>query len=543
MNNVLSNHLVLGFFFEEWLIFGGIVGQLVVILLFKKKLLVSKKKLFFILLTSTQGILIGCLLSNFFFLGLFYFYYDETELIFLQNSNFFFRYDWMTLGIQLSLIFITLYFLALVRFVFSKTIIQITYIVEIPMLVLTILFSLRLFSATTDLLLLLLTLELTTFCTLILIALQSVSLTTVSFPLEAALKYFSINALAMAFFLFSLTQYYLLTGTLNLTEFAIATNHQPSFYLFSAKPLLFAQIIFFFSYLIKIGAAPLHNWVPDVYEGAETLVTAFLVLLIGPAFIMKLYYFIKLMLPVWTPHTFFTFFFTLSGLGSVIVGTIMGFSQFRIKRFLAYSGITHLGFMLLGLAAQTIIGYISFFLYLIIYVVTNCVFFTLLIVCQSQLFTITAFPLIFFSQLKDYLQTSQGLLISFIISICSFAGLPPFAGFFGKFGILLTLIEQQQFGLVLLILLYVIIGVYMYLRLIKINLFETTDFTFFSGLFPTYFKINTTLVVSRRGTQPNPHVLWGLCFWFLVVLTSFVFIFPLLFIFNISSFLHCLLLV
>jgi NADH:ubiquinone oxidoreductase subunit 2 (subunit N) len=132
--------------------------------------------------------------------------------------------------------------------------------------------------------------------------------------------------------------------------------------------------------------------------------------------------------------------------------------------------------MLLGLVPGNSMGYFALFTYLIIYVITNFCFFTLLLICQHYFYTGGGTRLTFINQFKPYMQSSVFFFFLFLITLLSFAGIPPFAGFFAKFFVLYTLATNGFEITVLVLLLAILIGTFMYLRFIKIALFEPTSF-------------------------------------------------------------------
>jgi len=150
---------------------------------------------------------------------------------------------------------------------------------------------------------------------------------------------------------------------------------------------------------MKLGSAPLHNWVPDVYEGAEFLFTAFLILVISPALNFKFFVFIKLLLPIFEIYHLIFMFFLVCGFLSIILGVTNAVVQTRLKRFLAYASINHLGFILLSLGTPSYIGFFASLFYLFTYILTNLTFFGLILIIQQ--FNFVTF--IYLNQLKSLL--------------------------------------------------------------------------------------------------------------------------------------------
>lgn len=373
------------------------------------------------------------------------------------------------------------------------------YYLEIPVLLITVLFGLKIFLMAYDFILMVLALELTAFCSVILIALQfSLNRTVLTiFPFEAAIKYFVFNAVSIGLFLFAVSGYYSLFKTLNLLTITNSFLFEPAFCYENLETLVFFHFFFFVGYLMKLGAAPFHQWVPDVYEGAELMITAFLVLIVGPILNFKLFIFIKTLLPVFEMNSVIFGGFFICGFISLIFGSFNAFTQFRIKRFLAYTGITHLGYMLLSFGTGTFIGFFASFFYLMFYIITNCLFFSSLIIAKK----FSKFSVTFFNQLKILVNGNFFLLFFFLIAILSFAGFPPFAGFFSKFFVLFSVIDLNKISLTLFILLYIIVSAYLYLRFIKVILFENTNYNLYLPLKRTtqdYYLIQQ----DYRALQP-----------------------------------------
>jgi NADH-quinone oxidoreductase subunit N len=280
----------------------------------------------------------------------------------------------------------------------------------------------------------------------------------------------------------------------------------------------------------------------QVYEGAETLVTCFLVLLISPALLFKFVIFFKLLTTIPTSLLLIKVLIGFCGVLSIMFGTFGAFYQTRIKRFIAYAGLTHLGFMLLGLCFNSFLSYFAFFFYLIIYVLTNVCFFTLLLFCQS--YTEPYARLIFINQLKLYIQTSLFLFVCLLICLFSFAGIPPFAGFFAKFFILGILVQQSQLSILFFNIIAILIGTFMYLRFLKITLFEQELFSnkpWLITLKSFFFTLPKTLVavfadysillksqnIVYKVKKIDCWQLWLLTIlvWLLIILTFFFFFF------------------
>jgi NADH-quinone oxidoreductase subunit N len=400
----------------------------------------------------------------------------------------FFRQDFLTNSFVLIVnICVLFYFLILLNY-FNVSKSTLKYINEVPILIVTVFFSLKYFLLAYDFIVLIISLELASLCSIILLSLQ---LTTQEnpFPLESAIKYFLFNAISMGFLLVSISGYYLFIENFNLLDLSLQAVVNPYYQLFNYETLLVLHIFFFFGYLMKLGSAPIHNWVPDVYEGAEFLFTAFLILVISPALNFKFFVFVKLLLPVFEIYHLIFMIFLIFGFLSIIVGVSNAVAQTRLKRFLAYASINHLGFILVSLGTPSYIGFFASLFYLFTYILTNLTFFGLILLIQQ--FNFVTF--IYLNQLKSLLNYNYLVFFFFLIPLFSFAGFPPFAGFFGKLFVFASLLDYQKVGLACFLLIYIVLNAYLYLRFVKIALFENINYTF-------YIPINFTLTKRVKAS-------------------------------------------
>jgi len=497
------------YFFDDLLLLIALPGVLVLDFILKRvdslvlctetkpqQLFFTPKKIFFVQLRVAQVILWIVLLFSL-LLGM-SLLVDNTiaDSILLHTGNYFFRKDKVILFSNIIVTFSGLYYLYLTAFVFTRSIPTMKYVCELPFLVMTTVTALRLFLSTNDLMLLALFVEISAFCSIILIGVQSVSPSSLIFPVEAAIKYFFINAVAIVFLLFAIGFYFSCANTINILDLIALFQKHPYLIVFSGEHLIFAQLLFFFAYFIKIGTAPVHQWVPDVYEGAESIITAFLVIIISPILVVKLILLFKQMTAIPVSISLLQSFFHFCGISSIIIGTLNAFYQTKIKRFIAYAGLTHLGFILIALACNDILGYFAAAAYLLVYYCTNICFFTLLLLGHYQLKAATT-SLVYIHQLRPLFQRSSFFFYAFVIVLLSFAGVPPFAGFFVKFFVLAAAVNYIAFPLVLIMVISIIVGTFMYLRFLKVALFE-------QAVQPKYH----VGIQSKTQTQINYYVLW-----------------------------------
>lgn len=486
-------------------IFGGLaMGSFVKHKTFLSDLdeLYDKKKNFYLL---TRGAL--------FALGLHFFLVVKDAFIYLRDpvydslsffefyqkvvtnelGTLFFRYDFLTVSFILILNLCTIFYLVLLLNYLANTNKETKYIMEVPILIVTAFFGFKFFLLSYDLILMIICLELASLCTVILLSLQITTANNL-FPLEAAVKYFLFNAIGVAFMLIAISGYYIFVQNFNLLDYSLQSVLNPYQQIFSHDSILVLHLFFFVGYLMKLGSAPFHHWVPDVYEGAEFLLTAFLILVASPALNFKFFVFVKLLLPIFEIYHFAFLLFLALGFLSMMVGVINALGQVRLKRFLAYASINHFGFILISLGTPSLLGFFASLFYLLTYIFSNLAFFALILLIQQ--FNLVTF--IYLNQLKSLLNYNYLIFFFFLIPLFSFAGFPPFAGFFGKLFVFASLLDFNKIGLSVAIIIYVVLNAYLYLRFIKIALFEQNQLNFYIPLQYTTKRIVTTYSLTKR---------------------------------------------
>lgn len=274
---------------------------------------------------------------------------------------------------------------------------------------------------------------------------------------EAALKYVILGAVSSGIFLYGMSLIYGLTGTTHLGQIATAFS-------IPATPdlmLVLAIIFMVVGLAFKVGAVPLHMWVPDVYEGAPTPITAFLsVGSKAAAFAILLRIFLEGMTPladIWAD------ILILIAVATMALGSFVALVQTNIKRMLAYSSIAHAGFALLGFIAGGESGISSVLLYLLIYTFMNFGLFAIVIMMQKV------------GADKDQIDGYTGLATAHpgwafltLVFLFSLAGIPPTAGFFAKFYVLLALVEQGYIVLAVIAVLLSAVAAYFYIRIVML---------------------------------------------------------------------------
>ncbi len=271
---------------------------------------------------------------------------------------------------------------------------------------------------------------------------------------EAALKYLVLGALSSATLLYGISFIYGLTGTTVLSDISqtLTADEQDKPAVLLATALLLAGFAF------KLAAVPFHMWAPDVYQGAPTSITAFMS--VGPklaGFAVLLRVFISglgELSDIWLDLVM------VIALASLILGSVMALVQSNIKRLLAYSSISHGGFILLGLVTGHLSGLLY---YLQAYLFMSLGAFAVIIALHHQEHKMDRLV-----DLTGLAKQHPGLALLMLLFLFSLAGIPPTAGFFAKFYIILALIEQQYIGLALTAVLMSVVSAVYYLRIIML---------------------------------------------------------------------------
>lgn len=366
-------------------------------------------------------------------------------------------------------------------------------IIEYPLILLFIVTGAVFLMSTNDLVSIFLAIELQSYGLYILSTVYRNS----ELSTTGGLMYFLLGGLSSCFILLGTGLIYANSGSTSLDGLYIITSiSDVSSTDLWYKPyyINFSLVIFTIGFLFKISAAPFHFWSPDVYDAIPTIVTTFV------ALIAKISIFILLLqLVYYTNNSFsemsWTFILLMSALFSFIVGTVVGLTQFRIKRLLAYSTISHVGFMLLALGISSVESTQAFIFYLTQYIISNLNVFMILIAMGFSLYCYTSdnkeheelmdktnSPIQLISQLKGYFYINPVLALSLAISIFSFVGIPPLVGFFGKQMVLSAALDKGLVFLSIVAILTSVIGGIYYLGIIKEIFFTKPD-----------YKVNTLL--------------------------------------------------
>ena len=333
---------------------------------------------------------------------------------------------------------------------------------EINILILISLLGLMLLISSNHLITLYLSIELQSLSFYILTASQKKSILSI----ESALKYFILGSIASGFILFGSSLIYVITGSLNFNNiFLFLSNINFLNNIDLLIGIIYSFIFIIIGILFKIGAVPFHFWLPDVYEGSPNNITTFFAIVPKLSFIGIL---IRLFFDVFYSISFFLeIFFYIVSLLSMFIGAISSLQQKKIKRLLAYSSISHIGFILIGFTSNIYNNIPYILLYIIIYMIMNINLWTSILYIN-----LNKKPIKYLTDLSNLISINK--LISFIIilNILSLAGIPPLAGFFSKLFIFFSAIKSNNFSLVFFAIIISIISSFYYLKIIKIIFFE-----------------------------------------------------------------------
>lgn len=291
--------------------------------------------------------------------------------------------------------------------------------------------------------------------------------------IEAAMKYFVLGALASGFLLYGISMLYGATGTLDLSEIA----HISASVTANKNILVFALVFIVAGLAFKLGAVPFHMWVPDVYQGAPTGVT--LLLGAAPKLAAFAICFRLLVESMFTLAIEWQQMLMVLAVLSMAVGNIAALAQTNLKRMLAYSTISHMGFMLLGLLSGVSDGHIyhansayaSAMFYVITYVLTTLGTFGMIMLLARNGFEAEQID-----DLKGLSKRSPWFAFVMLMLMFSLAGIPPFMGFYAKFSVLQAVLDAGQVWLAVVAVMFSLIGAFYYLRVIKVMYFdEPTD--------------------------------------------------------------------
>ena len=368
-------------------------------------------------------------------------------------------------------------------------------IIEYPLIILFIICGAVFLVSTSDLVSIFLSIELQSYGLYLLSTLYRNS----ELATSGGLTYFLLGGLSSCFILLGMGLLYANSGTTNLDGLYIITSlsdisngnlDDGILYWYKSYYINFSLLILSVGFLFKVSAAPFHFWSPDVYDAIPTIVTTFV------AIIAKISIFIFFLeLVHYTSNSLFSYQFSwtssllVSSLLSLVIGAVMGLTQFRIKRLFAYSTISHLGFILLALSINSIESIQAFIFYLMQYSISNLNAFVILISIGFSLFYYindneefekledkNNSPIQLISQMKGYFYINPVLALSLAITLFSFAGVPPLIGFFAKQMVLSAALDSGYIFLTLVAILTSVISAVYYLNVIKEVFYSKSDY-------------------------------------------------------------------
>ena len=345
---------------------------------------------------------------------------------------------------------------------------------------------------------------------------------------SAGLTYFLLGGLSSCFILLGTSLLYANSGTTNLDGYYVITglssiaNEHTDNILDWYKPLYLniSLLIMSVGFLFKISAAPFHFWSPDVYDAIPTIVTTFVAIIAKISILIFL-----LELIHYTSNFYFAFNFSwtsgllFSSFLSLITGTVLGLSQFRIKRLFAYSTISHLGFLLLALSINSLESIQAFIFYLMQYSISNLNAFILLISIGFSLYPFVNngpvkdqynnlldrnnSPIQLIGQLKGYFNLNPVLALSLAITLFSFVGIPPLIGFFAKQMVLSAALDSGYVFLTLIAILTSVISAVYYLGVIKQIFFDKHEYKLNQDLQDIKFEGSVVSSVNNESQGVN----------------------------------------
>lgn len=295
---------------------------------------------------------------------------------------------------------------------------------------------------------------------------------------EAGVKYFILGSVASGILLFGISMIYGFSGTVNFSALNELYQNQKDLTTGFNIPVgvIFGFILVIVAMFFKISAAPFHMWAPDVYEGSASVITTFFATVVKFSAVLVLTHLFYSLLIGWPG---IDKIFIVAATLSLAVGSFGAISQKNLKRLLAYSGIGHVGFILLGIASFSKEGFVGSVFYALVYAIISIGSFGFLTLMRrvdegnfenesdeenEKIFTV--------SSLAGLSKTNPLMAFSLAVLMFSTAGIPPLAGFFSKFYILIAAVSHGFLIAAIIAVLFSVISAYYYLRIVKIMYFD-----------------------------------------------------------------------
>ena len=306
---------------------------------------------------------------------------------------------------------------------------------------------------------------------------------------EAGLKYFIIGSVSAIFILFGLLNIYFVSGTLNFYDLILFNlapiNDKVLSFIFK-----FGIILIFFGLFFKLLIVPFHFWAVEVYDGAPTIVTFYLLLV--PKFtyfviMLKLYYFVFRIYIIELQICFIFLAFL-----SILVGSFVGFRQIKLKKLLIFSSINHIGFVFLAFSLGSLESLTVCFSYLVVYMLISLNIWNFFLIFTNN--TSKNKNLIYISDLKYLLRGNKPLTYIFVLNLVFLSGMPPFIGFFIKFLLLSLAVDLYLYFLITLILFINVLASYYYFNIIKTLVYDNDLLKARRGYYNKYLRC-----INRRS--------------------------------------------
>ena len=312
---------------------------------------------------------------------------------------------------------------------------------------------------------------------------------------EAAMKYLLLGAFSSGFLVYGFSIMYGLAGSTRLSDITAAISARDTW-----DPVVFlAMATTSVGLLFKISAAPFHMWAPDAYEGAPTTITAYLSVASKAAsfaFLLRIF-----LGPLASSRDAWEPLLAAVAILTMTVGNLAAISQSNIKRLLAYSSISHAGYMLLGLIAGNDTGIQGIAVYILVYTFMNLGAFLVVVALRRK--NIIGEDL---DDMAGLMYKNPGYAVLMLIFLLSLAGIPPTAGFLGKYYIFLALIQTHHYILAVIATLYVAVAIYYYFRVVRIMFVgELTEKAPLATSFGLRLALGITGVLTlAMGIYPEP---------------------------------------
>jgi len=326
--------------------------------------------------------------------------------------------------------------------------------IEYPILILSSIVGMMVMISSNDLIMFYIGLELQSLALYVLAAFNRDNL----LSSESGVKYFILSALSSGLLLYGCSLIYGFSGSTNFEEISYSLSGDQYI-------ITFGIVFIIVGLAFKISAVPFHMWAPDVYQGSPTAVTFFFAIVPKIAaltvFIRFLYIPFLEIMDQWQMIIVFL------SIASMILGAVAAIGQKNLKRLIAYSSISHIGYAIAGLSTGTNEGIQSSILYITIYAIMNLGFFACLLMIRKNEK--------YYENIEDLSGLSKNhplISLAMLIILFSLAGIPPMAGFFAKFYIFISVIEKSMYFLAIIGLLATVIAAFYYLRIIKIIYFD-----------------------------------------------------------------------